>query len=224
MRQAGSSDEEGGEYDDHVVKKRKEKVSRNSTEVNPSRSKVVSRFGKSVLADPFSKGTFETDHTDIPEYEVNSQYRPVGHFWQHIRAQAFVRAAMFFDWDIPWSKQPPELKMRFRIRLKSIYKGEWDDKWVMQQVGNNLREKRVRIRKVFKKAGTWKVTPLPYGLKEHSARAIFATLQDPKHVDKSEKCKVAADARTAAIGYTHKLGPGGVKSLLSKFVSYFYLF
>lgn len=106
--------------------------------------------GSVTCSDALSLGTWDTVK-DIPPLELNGLFEPVGMYWEHLSQFAFERAKMVFEWHLEWRQQEPEMKSHFKYRLKQIYPGNWCGKYVMHQVGNNLKEKRNRLRKRFEK-------------------------------------------------------------------------
>ena len=108
--------------------------------------------------------------------------------------------------------------------MKFVYAGEYDDAWVMQQVGNNMKEKRSRLRKAFGKAKRKESVPVANGCTLESWKKIYESFASAKYQSKSCKCTAGAEARTRLQGFTHKLGPHGVIGLVTSFVSFSHLF
>lgn len=173
--------------------------------------------GSILYSDLASLGTWDIV-TDVPPCQVNSMAHPVGDFWRHMKNFAFERAAYTFPWHVDWSQQDPLTKLKFKLRLKKLYPGDWDDSYVMQMVGNNIRERRVRLRRTFARAPNKNSVPVAGGVSLESWNEIYNSLTNPKYQSKSDKCKVAADERTRRKGFTHKLGPRGVQGLVTVFV------
>lgn len=175
--------------------------------------------GSILFSDPSVLGTWDVIR-DVPPCEINSAVQPVGQFWKHMKNFAFERAAYTFPWHLDWSQQDPLTKVRFKLRLKKLYPGDWDDTYVMHMIGSNIRERRVRLRKSFARAHHKNSVPVAGGVTLDSWNAIFDSLSNPKYQSKSDKCKVATDERTRRKGFTHKLGPRGVQGLVNVFVSH----
>ncbi|KAG0596401.1 hypothetical protein M758_UG250600 [Ceratodon purpureus] len=91
----------------------------------------------------------------------------------------------------------------------------------MQMIGDNIRERRVRLRRAFAKADHKNSVHVAGGVTLDSWNAMFDSLSNPKYQTKSDKCKVAADERTRKKGFTHKLGSKGVQGLVRIFVDKF---
>jgi hypothetical protein len=174
--------------------------------------------GSFLCDDPLSVGTWKHSF-DIPPYEVNSRDEPIGEYWNHMSKFCFERAACIFPWHVAWSKQDVDFKRRFLKSLRQLYPEEWCSKYVMKQVGNNLKEKRVRLRRSFRNARQKECVPCSGGCTLESWNLIFESLSDANLEAKTEKCKVAVDARTKRLKFTHKLGAHGVGGLVNKFVS-----
>ena len=162
-----------------------------------SSSQVVfpSASGSMLFSGPAFVGTWDVVR-DVPLCEVNSMAQPVGQFWRHMKDFAFERAAYTFPWHLDWSQQDPLTKLRFKMRLKKLYPGDWDDAYVMQLIGNNIRERRGRLRKTFARANHKNSVPVAGGVTLDSWNAINDSLSNPKFQAKFDKCKVAADERT----------------------------
>jgi hypothetical protein len=102
-----------------------------------------------------------------------------------------------------------------------LYKGPWEAKEVMTQVGNSLREKKNRLKKRFKKFSNPKAVPCPRGCTVESWEQIFRDLKDPKKKAKSYLCKAKAEERVASTAspFNHKCGRGGYRGIVVRFVS-----
>ena len=72
----------------------------------------------------------------------------------------------------------------------------------------------------MKKNNCKQLTPIAHGLTIRAWNNIWASISNKVYQEKSNKCKVAADARTNRIGFTHKLGAMGVAGLIKLFVSF----
>lgn len=180
-----------------------------------------SASGSMMFSDPLSLGTWDIIR-DVPPCQVNNMAHPIGQYWKHMKNFAFERAAFTFPWHVDWSQQDSLTKVRFKLRLKKLYPGDWDEAYVMQMIGNNIRERRVRLRRTFARALNKNSVPVAGGVTIESWNAIFESLSNPKYQAKSDKCKVAANERTMRKGFTHKLGPRGVQGLVTTFVSKLY--
>jgi hypothetical protein len=182
-----------------------------------SRKKVMHRTLQ--MQDPVGPAWVEVK--DIPPLEVNRLGCPSGAFWDHMRPFVFDRGAYIFPWHLDWHDQCPELKTSFLFRLRQIYKGPWEAKGVLAQLGNSLREKRNRLKKRFKFYSHPKAVPRPRGCTVESWEQIFRDLQDPKKKTKSDLCKAKADERVASgvSPFSHKCGRGGYKVIVARFVS-----
>jgi hypothetical protein len=134
-------------------------------------------------------------------------------------AFAFERSSWIFPWHINWMSQDGDLKRRFLKSLRQLYPRQWCNKYVMKQVGNNLKEKRVQLRQSFRNARSKECVPCSDGCSLESWNFIFESLSNANLQAKMEKCKVAAEARTERLKFTHKLGRRGVGGLVAKFVS-----
>ena len=105
-------------------------------------------------------------------------------------------------------------------RLKELYPRGWDTVWIMQKVGGNIRQRRVRMRNNFKRFNRKENAPVPPGFALDSWNAIYDQLSNPKYQEKADKCKMVAEERSRKKAFSHKLGPKGVAGLITKFVSY----
>ncbi|KAG0574672.1 hypothetical protein KC19_VG282100 [Ceratodon purpureus] len=146
---------------------------------------------------------------------------PVGAFWRHMKNFSFERAAYTVPWHLDWSQHDTLTKLKIKLRLKKLYSGDWNDSYDMQMVGNNIWERRVRLRRSFARAQHKNLVPIGGGVTLDSWNAIFNSLSNPEYLSKSVKCKVAADERSRKRGFTHKLGRRGVQGLVSVFMSEF---
>jgi hypothetical protein len=155
---------------------------------------------------------------DIPRFEVNNLAYPTGDFYEHIRNYAVDQASKEFPWHLDWNKQCPEQQALFAVRLKEIYKGPWDPKLIMQEVGGNLRERRARLRRKFKSYKNWRLVPIPLGCSKFSWMKIHEDMSLPKMEKLSASSKAAAEARIGRVGYSHKWGPCGQRGLVKRFV------
>lgn len=178
--------------------------------------------GSLIISDPHSIGIWDTVK-DVPPCEVNSVGHPIGQFWEHMQSYTYDRAPWLFEWDIPWPQQPKEMKRNFANRICSLYPGKYEIDYVLEDVGANIRQRRQRTRNHMKKNGCKQFTPIAHGLTVKSWNNIWASLSNPTYQGKSNKCKIAAEARTKRIGYTHRLGAMGVEGLIKKFVSLFFM-
>lgn len=97
-------------------------------------------------------------------------------------------------------KQPWQLKVRFIAQLRESQPGPWTERVVLALIGNNLKERRNRLRQSLQKKGISNRTR-PYGCTKESWEAILAENKDSKKASKSEKCKVVVGARTKVKGY-----------------------
>jgi hypothetical protein len=66
------------------------------------------------------------------------------------------------------NEQYPKLQALFVERLSEIYRGHWDLKHMMHEVGVNLQEKRAQLRKKFKCFENWKLVSIPIGCLKYS--------------------------------------------------------
>jgi hypothetical protein len=67
------------------------------------------------------------------------------------------------------------MKKRFENSLQHLYPGKWDPKYVMRQVGNNIREKHVKLMSSFKKYTNKESVPCS-GLNNVQIRRLFHAL------------------------------------------------
>jgi hypothetical protein len=102
--------------------------------------------------------------------------------------------------------------------LKEIYKGPWDPKIIMQEVGGNLRERRARLRRKFKSYKNWKLVPIPLGCSKYSWMKIHKDMFLLKMEKLSASSKAAAEARIDRVGYSHKWGPSRQRGLVKRYV------
>jgi hypothetical protein len=158
---------------------------------------------------------------DVPPLEVNRLGEPTGAFWDHMQPYVFDRGASTFPWHVNWNQQDPELKARFLLRLRELYPGPWEAKAMLIHLGNNLRERRNRLKKRFKIFSNPRAVTRPKGCTMESWDQIFKDLKDPKKKEKSELCKLKAEERIANGGspFTHRTGRGGYRGIVAKFVS-----
>jgi hypothetical protein len=187
---------------------------------NHRHSLSVIEAGKMVeKADPLGWGWMTV--RDVPPVEINRLGEPTGAFWEHMQPFLFDRGACVFPWDVNWNRQDPELKSRFLFRLRQLYPGPWEAKVVLTELGNNLREKRNRLKRKFRKYSNRKAVTRPKGCTLQSWEQIYQDLRDPKKKEKSDLCKRKADERVAMGGspFTHRTGRGGYRAIIAKFVS-----
>lgn len=170
--------------------------------------------GSVSYSDPLSLGTWDLVR-DIPPLEMNDDLELVGLYWEHLSQFAFERAKIIFDWHKEWRQQDGKMKSHLLLRLRRLYPGDWDSKYVFGQIGNNLKERRIRLRRRFEKCNNKSSVSVPM----ESWNAIYESLNDPKYQEKLEKCRAAAEERTNNLRLTHKLGLCGVKKLIINFVS-----
>jgi hypothetical protein len=158
---------------------------------------------------------------DVPAVEVNRLGEPIGSFWDHMKPYIFDRASYIFPWHVDWNKQCEELKSRFIMRLRKLYRGPWEAKAVLKQVGNSLRERRNRLKKRFKIYSNPKAISRPKGCTLQSWQEIYRGLRDPIKRAKSDLCKLKAQERVAAgcTAITHRTGRGGYRGIVARFVS-----
>ena len=174
-----------------------------------------------AMSDPHSIGTWDTVK-DVPPCEVNAVGRPIGRFWEHMRSYLHDRAPWLFKWHLPWPRQNQEMVRLFKQRIRRLYPGNYEESYVMSEIATNIRQRRVRLRNHMKHNGSKEFTPIAHGLTKESWNAIWDSITNEKYVEKSTKCKLAADERTRRITFTHRLGPLGVAGLMAKFVSLFH--
>jgi hypothetical protein len=157
---------------------------------------------------------------DVPPVEVNRLGEPTGAFWDHMKPYVFDRGAYTFPWDINWNRQSPKLKARFIFRLRKLYPGPWEAKGVLNLLGNNLREKRNRLKRRFRIYSNAKAVTRPKGCTLQSWEQIYRDLRDPKKKKKSDLCKMRADERLATGSpFSHRTGRGGYRGIVGRFVS-----
>jgi hypothetical protein len=158
---------------------------------------------------------------DVPPVEVNRLGEPSGAFWDHMKPYVFDRGAYIFPWEVNWNRQCQELKARFIFRLRKLYPGPWEAKAVLEHLGNNLRERRNRLKRRFKIYSNPKSVTRPKGCTLQSWDQILKDLKDPKKKAKSELCKLKADERvaTGASPFSHWTGRGGYMGIVARFVS-----
>lgn len=113
-----------------------------------------------TYSDPLSLGTWDFVK-DVPPVELNDDLEPVGLYWEHLSQFAFERAKMIFDWHIEWRQQDSKMKSHLLRRLRRLYPGDWDSKYVFCQIGNNLKERRIRLRRRFEKCNNKSSVPVP---------------------------------------------------------------
>jgi hypothetical protein len=172
-----------------------------------------------ALSDPHGIGTWDSV-TDVPPCETNALGQPIGKFWIHMQSYLHDRAPWLFKWHLPWPKQDKEMVRLFKLRVRSLYPGDYEEKFVLSEVANNIRQRRVRVRNHMKENGCKDHTPIAHGLSKESWDAIWDSISSSNYIEKSNKCKVAATERTRRISFTHRLGAGGVARLMSKFVRF----
>jgi hypothetical protein len=158
---------------------------------------------------------------DVPAVEVNQLGEPAGVFRDHMQPFVFDRGAYIFPWHVNWDRQCPKLKARFILRLRKLYPGPWEAKGVLAQLGNNLRERRNRLKKRFKLYANPKAVTRPRGCSLQSWEEIYHGLRDAKKKAKSDLCKLKADERAATGGspFSHRTGRRGYRGIVAKFVS-----
>jgi hypothetical protein len=93
-------------------------------------------------------------------------------------AFAFERSSWIFLWHINWTSQDGDLKRRFLKSLRQLYPGQWCSKYVMKQVGNNLKEKRVQLRRSFRNPRSKECVPYSGGCSLESWNFIFESLSN----------------------------------------------
>jgi hypothetical protein len=77
----------------------------------------------------------------------------------------------------------------------------------------------VLLRNSFRNARNKESVPCSGGCSLESSNLIYESLSNAMWQAKSKKCKIAADARTYKLKFTHMLGPPGLGGLVTKFVS-----
>jgi hypothetical protein len=102
--------------------------------------------------------------------------------------------------------------------LKEIYKGPWDPKIIIQEVGGNLKERRAQLRRKFKSYKNWKLVPIPLGCSKYSWMKIHEDMSLPKMEKLSASSKAVPEARIDRIGCSHKWGPSGQRGLVKRYV------
>jgi hypothetical protein len=102
-----------------------------------------------------------------------------------------------------------------------LYPGPWEAKAVLAHLGNNLRERRNRLKRRFKVYRNPKAVTRPKGCTLQSWEQIWHDLKDPKKEAKSNLCKLKAEERVAsgASPFSHRTGRGGYRAIVAKFVS-----
>jgi hypothetical protein len=138
-----------------------------------------------------------------------------------MKKRVFDEASYKFPWHVEWNRQDEYLKGRFLLRQRMLFPGHWSDKFVMHEVGVNLKEKRTRLRKEFREKKDPKMVVMPAGCTKESFLRIWEDMKDPIKAAKSLKCKRAADLRMQTIGCRHRCGRGGYGGIIEKFVSFF---
>jgi hypothetical protein len=133
----------------------------------------------------------------------------------------FDQESYIFPWEINWNRQCPKLKGNFILRLRQLFPGSWESKAVLADVGNNLRERRNRLKRRFKIYSNPKSVTRPKGCTLESWERIFQDLRDPKKKAKSNLCKMRADKRIAAgaCPFSHRTRRGDYRRIVAKFVS-----
>lgn len=126
-------------------------------------SSTSSLHESQIITDPYSIGIWDTVK-DVPDYEVNALGQPIGRFWKHMQSYTHDRAPWLFEWDIPWTQQPKEMKRAFASRPQLLYPGIYDIDYVQEDVGANIRQRRQRTRNHMKKNGCKQFTPIAHGL------------------------------------------------------------
>ena len=110
----------------------------------------VGKSSNFLFSDPQFQGLWVPPKDALP-CETNSNDRPIGHFWDHLQNYAFKRGRQTFDASVAWNRQKNEELRLFKMRLRCMYLGTWNEEFVMSKVGQNLKERRQRIRKNFKR-------------------------------------------------------------------------
>lgn len=64
--------------------------------------------------------------------------------------ESYAVGTYTFSWHLDWSKQSHVLKAKFIMRLWKLYLGQWESIGVLEALGNNIREKRARLKLRFK--------------------------------------------------------------------------
>jgi hypothetical protein len=137
-----------------------------------------------------------------------------------MRQYAFNQACREFPWHLNWNNQCPELKARFILNLQEVYSGPWEAKSVLAAVGVNLRERRTRLKRKFEGYKNFKHVPRPDGYSNESWWQIYEDMKDEKKRSKAALCKIAADKRMQAVGFTHKCGPKGLQGICDRYVRF----
>jgi hypothetical protein len=175
---------------------------------------------RSVASSTNVTGSWIANH-EVPDFEINSLAAPTGEFWDHMRQYAFNQACREFPWHHNWNKQCPELKTRFIMQLWEVYCGPWEAKSILAAIGGNLRERRTRLKRKFEVYKNFKRVPCPDGCSKESWWQIYEDTKDEKKRSKATLCKIAAEKRKEAVGFSHKCGPRGLQGLRDRYVSSF---
>lgn len=89
----------------------------------------------------------------------------------------------------------------------------------MKAVGENLRQRRTRLKRKFEKARNYQKVFRLAGCGRDSYQRIFESTKDEVKQRKARKCKKAAEERAKVHGPTHRCGPGEIKYVHARFVS-----
>jgi hypothetical protein len=162
--------------------------------------------------------SWDTDE-EIPPLEVNELNHPCGDYWRCMKNWAFEKASNDFEWHLDWNKQCELLKANFLVSLRKKFPGLWDTKEVMHKVGGNIRSRRNRLKREFKKRGSLRQVSIPANCTKHAWRQIWEDLRDPKKCAKAQKCKLATEARLEISGFAHRCGRNGYDGIDRDFVS-----
>ena len=157
---------------------------------------------------------------DIRKCQVEKNGMPCDAFWNHMKNYTFDRAGAYFPWHVDWLKQKKEMKAAFLSRLRKIYPGGWLDGAVAQAIGNNIREKRNRLTTKFHIYNKKKSVKKPLGCTQESFDMIYQNYKEGKRKAKSDLCRQKQLERCSGGDvYSHRYGPGGIQSIVDRFVS-----
>jgi hypothetical protein len=151
---------------------------------------------------------------DVLDFEVNSLTAPMG----DMRQYAFNQACREFPWHHNWNKQCPELKARFILKLREVSPGPWEAKNVLTTIGVNMRGKRTRLKRKFEGYKNYKRVSGLDGCSRELWSQIYEDTKDEKKKSKAALCKIAANKRMHAEGFTYKCSPKGLQGLRDRFV------